>query len=84
MAYNRRNYLARIRHIVEVYNQYKNPDVPDTRIVSNYFPRHGIFISYRTWMNIKGVNFAKETPQLSLFELMEPLKTNVTSVGSTG
>lgn len=80
MPYNRNNYLKKTRHIVDVYLLYKNPDLPDTRIVANYFPKHNIHISYRTWMNIKGINFSQETPQLSLFgPEMDPLNTNVAS-----
>lgn len=69
MAYNRRNYLKRARFIVSVYQQYKQEDVPDTRIVRHFFPKHDIFISYRQWMNIKGMVIPKEETQkqLSLF-----------------
>jgi len=69
MAYNRNNYIKRAKYIISVYNQYKHSDVPDTRILNNYFPQHNIFISYRQWMNIKGMVFpAPETSQqLSLF-----------------
>lgn len=69
MAYNRRNYLKTARYIVSVYNLYKFPDVPDTKIVRNYFPKHNIHITYRQWMNIKGMVIPKEenTQQLSLF-----------------
>jgi hypothetical protein len=69
MAYNRQNYVKRAKYIISVYNQYKQSDVPDTRILNNYFPKHNIFISYRQWMNIKGMVFPKEEnhQQLSLF-----------------
>jgi len=69
MAYNRRNYIKRAQYIISVYNQYKHADVPDTRILSNYFPKHNIFLSYRQWMNIKGMVIPKEEKetQLSLF-----------------
>jgi len=69
MAYNRRNYIKRAKYIISVYNQYKHQDVPDTRILNNYFPQHNIFISYRQWMNIKGMVFpqAENEHQLSLF-----------------
>ncbi len=60
MAYNRKNYYKKARRIVEVYKQYKQEDVPDTRIVRHYFPKHGIFITYRQWMNIKGMRIPKE------------------------
>lgn len=69
MAYNRRNYVKRAKYIISVYNQYKHVDVPDTRILSNYFPQHNIFISYRQWMNIKGMVIPKveNEEQLTLF-----------------
>ncbi|MBO4233887.1 hypothetical protein [Riemerella anatipestifer] len=69
MAYNRRNYLKKARFIVEVYNSHKHSDVPDTTIVRNVFPKYNIFLSYRQWMNIKGMVIPKEetTTQLSLF-----------------
>ncbi|WP_076554130.1 hypothetical protein [Chryseobacterium ureilyticum] len=69
MAYNRNNYIKRAKYIISVYNQYKHADVPDTRILNNYFPQHNIFISYRQWMNIKGMVFpTQETEQqLTLF-----------------
>ena len=69
MAYNRRNYLKTARYIVSVYNQYKFPDVPDSKIVRVHFPQHNIHITYRQWMNIKGMVIPKEDPnqQLSLF-----------------
>lgn len=54
MAYNNRNYLKRCKRIIEIYNKYKNPDIPDTRIVKHIFPKYDIDISYRQWMNIKG------------------------------
>lgn len=55
MAYNRRNYLKNVSFIIAVYNQIKQPDIPDTYILRYEFPKHGIFISYRTWMNIKNI-----------------------------
>lgn len=55
MAYNRDNYLKRINSIIGVYNEYKESDIPDTRIVAKHFPKHGIFISYRSWMYIKNM-----------------------------
>ena len=61
MAYNKTNYNKRARFIIEVYKGAKNPDVPDTKIVSKEFPKHGINISYRQWMNIKGMPIPKET-----------------------
>lgn len=53
MPYNRDNYKKRVQRIREVYLQVKEEDVPDTRIVRSIFPKHGIFISYRQWMNMK-------------------------------
>ncbi len=69
MSYNRRNYLKTARFIVEIYKQYKHPDVPDTDIVRLHFPKHNIHISYRQWMNIKGIVIPKEITekQLSFF-----------------
>jgi hypothetical protein len=65
MAYNRRNYLKNVRYIVAVYNRIKQHDIPDTHILRHEFPKHGIFISYRTWMNIK--NLSSSEIQLALF-----------------
>lgn len=64
------NYSGRVRYILSIYNKYKQEDIPDTRIVRNIFPRYGIFISYRQWMNIKGLRpsqYDKSRMQLSLF-----------------
>ena len=61
MAYNNKNYIKRARFIISVYNEVKNPDIPDTKIVNRIFPKHGINISYRQWMNIKGMVIPKET-----------------------
>ena len=55
MAYNPRNKLREFRRIIAIYNQVKQDDIPDTRIVSQIFPKHGIFISYRKWVYIKGM-----------------------------
>lgn len=60
MSYNKTNYYKRARFIIQVYNSVKNPDLPDTRIVANLFPKHGINISYRQWMNIKGTKIPKD------------------------
>ena len=69
MAYNNKNYIKRARFIISVYNEVKNPDIPDTKIVNRIFPKHGINVSYRQWMNIKGMVFlkAENEEQLSLF-----------------
>lgn len=51
-----------------VYKSVKETDVPDTRILRSHFPKHGIFISYRQWMNIKGMKPSEyKQVQLSLF-----------------
>lgn len=55
MAYQRTNHLRRIAHIIAVYNSIKEPDKPDTVIIDREFPKHGIYISYRRWMQIKSM-----------------------------
>lgn len=55
MAYNRKNYINRAQYIISVYEAYKYEDVPDTNILRLYFPKHGIFLNYRQWMNIKAL-----------------------------
>lgn len=69
MAYNKGNYMRSIRHIVATYHRLKNPDLPDTYVVRVLFPKENIYISYRTWMNIK--NMKTQTPanprQINLF-----------------
>ncbi|WP_163444988.1 hypothetical protein [Flavobacterium columnare] len=69
MAYNKKNYFKRARYIIAVYNAHKHEDVPDTKIINQIFPKHNIYLSYRQWMNIKGMSVPKENPanQLSLF-----------------
>lgn len=68
MSYNNRNYLKKARYIIAIYNAHKHADVPDTRIVRNIFPKYNIFLSYRQWMNIKGMVVPKaEDHQLTLF-----------------
>lgn len=68
MAYQRSNYLKKAAHIISVYKAIKESDKPDTRIVSQEFPKHGIFIGYRQWMNIKGMKPSEYAPnQLNLF-----------------
>lgn len=56
MAYTHINKLRTHKGIIDVYNKVKHHDVPDTWIVKNYFPKHGIYISYRNWMRIKALN----------------------------
>lgn len=68
MAYNKKNYNKRAQFIIDVYKNAKNDDVPDTKIVRTIFPKFNIFLSYRQWMNIKGMPIPKDNQsQLSLF-----------------
>ncbi|WP_282635699.1 hypothetical protein [Sphingobacterium thalpophilum] len=68
MAYNRKNYLKQVEYIMHVYRNVKEPDIPDTRIVANIFPKHNIYISYSTWKNIKGMRPSEySSKQLMLF-----------------
>jgi hypothetical protein len=68
MAYNKKNYYKRAKHIIDIYNGVKHSDVPDTSIVKNVFPKHNIYLTYRQWMNIKGLVIPKQNAnQLSLF-----------------
>ncbi len=60
MAYNKKNYYKDCLRIIEVYKAHKYEDVPDTRIVANVFPKFNINISYRQWMNIKGMVIPNE------------------------
>lgn len=55
MVYNRNNYLKQVKQIIDIYSRIKKSHVPDTYIVRVEFPKYGIFISYRKWMNIKGL-----------------------------
>jgi hypothetical protein len=50
-----------------IYTAAKERDIPDTRILRSEFPKHGIFISYRQWMNLKGLKPSEYKEQLSLF-----------------
>lgn len=67
MAYNRTNYLRSVNHMVTIYNSVKERDKPDTQIIKNVFPKHGIYISYRQWMNIKSMKPSEYKQQLNLF-----------------
>lgn len=67
MAYNRNNYSRRVQYIREVYSKAKERDIPDTRILKHVFPTHGIYLSYRQWMNIKGMKPSEYNSQLMLF-----------------
>ncbi|MBS1747099.1 MAG: hypothetical protein JST21_13090 [Bacteroidetes bacterium] len=69
MAYTPDNHIKRKQAIKAIYDSEKHHDIPDTFIVTRVFPKHNIYISYRTWMNIKH-NFSetrKNERQLSLF-----------------
>ena len=70
MAYNQSNKLRQFQHIVSLYNEMKQADIPDTYIVRVEFPKRGIFISRRTWVKIKGMKPSELNPdgQLSMFE----------------
>lgn len=53
---------------MQVYREAKERDVPDTRILRTVFPENKIYISYRQWMNIKGMKPSEyQQNQLSLF-----------------
>lgn len=68
MAYTRKNHLRQVQYMISVYQQVKEPDIPDSKIVSTIFPKYNIFISYRQWMNIKGMKPSDyQTKQLMLF-----------------
>lgn len=70
MAYNNRNKNAQRRYIVDLYNKLKQADIPDTEIVRIHFRKHGIFISRRTWVAIKGMKPSEmedNSNQLSMF-----------------
>lgn len=68
MAYNNRNYHRRVQYIVKVYQEAKERDIPDTRILQSVFPSYGIHLSYRQWMNIKSMKPSEyNTKQLMLF-----------------
>lgn len=68
MAYNGLNKEKQNKHILDVYNSVKHHDVPDTFIVRNIFPKHNIFISYRTWIGIKNAGRQSGSlKQLALF-----------------
>ncbi len=53
MAYRRHNYTKWADRVWAVYRAHKHYDVPDTFIVRHVFPKHNIYISYRTWQRIK-------------------------------
>lgn len=67
MAYRRDNHLKHVKSVIALYHSLKKPHLPDTRIVRIEFPKHGIFISYSTWKNYKGMKKSEYDNQLSLF-----------------
>ena len=68
MAYNSNNKKAQYRYIIELYKSIKQEDIPDTQIIRHKFREKGIFISYRTWMNIKAKKPSElNDGQLTLF-----------------
>jgi hypothetical protein len=68
MAITNANKIKQYRRIIDVYNEVKQSDIPDTFIVNRIFPRHFIFISYRQWMRIKDLKPSElQVAQLSLF-----------------
>lgn len=68
MAYNSNNKKAQYRYIIELYKSIKQEDIPDTQIIRHKFREKGIFISYRTWMNIKSKKPSElNDGQLTLF-----------------
>lgn len=64
MAYNRINYLKEVKRVLVVYTMVKQEHIPDTFVVRTLFPKHGIHISYRKWMMIKGFKPSEIEPQL--------------------
>jgi len=67
MAYNRANKQKGINYIMSVYQKVKESDIPDTFIVAHIFPKHNIYISYRTFMGYKGLK-PSQYEQPSLFD----------------
>jgi hypothetical protein len=55
MAYISNNKKKEIKRVLDIYKSVKEYDKPDTFIVKNTFPKHGIFISYSTLMNYKNL-----------------------------
>jgi hypothetical protein len=53
MAYNSNNHNKFVQKAINVYKLFENSDRPDTYIVRKEFPKFGIHITYRTWMNFK-------------------------------
>ncbi|MBD1394275.1 hypothetical protein [Mucilaginibacter glaciei] len=68
MAYNNKNHLKHVAHVLSVYKELKEADIPDTRIVKKRLPERNIHISYRTLMYYKGMKPSELNPeQLNLF-----------------
>lgn len=62
------NKKKQYQYIVDIYNEHKQSDIPDTFIIRVIFPRHHIYISYRQWMRIKGHKPSEfETNQMTMF-----------------
>jgi hypothetical protein len=59
MAYNRNNKAKQESKIFAEWLK-KGIDYPDTYFVKTILPKAGVFISYRTWMNIKNRQKAPE------------------------
>lgn len=68
MAYNRHNQQKRVNYVMEKYNELKERDVPDTRILKRLAADYKIFISYRTLMYYKGLK-PSEYRQPTLFAI---------------
>lgn len=62
MAFNKDFHRQRVARIMEVYNSVKEQDIPDTFILRNIFPKHGIYISRRTFINYKGMKPSEYLP----------------------
>lgn len=55
MSFSKEFHKQRIARVMEVYNTVKETDIPDTYIIRCIFPKHGIFISRRTFINYKAM-----------------------------
>ena len=70
LAYNSRNHQKNVEMIIRLYLLVKEHDVPDTKIIRHIFPKHGVFISYRTLMYYKRIKLRTAVDnkiQLNLF-----------------
>lgn len=71
---HRRNVLLKYSKIVEIYNRYKESDVPATRILkARIYPIYPI--SYRTLITILGVPIHRELKEIE--EEIERLKGGI-------